>query len=458
MKKRKITAFIVFLFSVFYIYNCFADNRKINEASTNTPEYFKELGDSYKKQGKNIEALEVYKKALALDSAMVSAHIGAGSIYARLKEYDKATNEFELAVKINRDESIEAIEKLIFLYLLKEDVKAIDYLKVLQAMRPQYVAEIYRQVFLSRFYGIEETEDGLTITIPLCELELSDDKFSQYVQRADSYLEKGEYGKAILVYKEFVDEETFPKKQIAAACYTIGTLYTKLNNRSEGIKYIKRAIDLYPDEIFFKMGLIDAYRSTMNYSRGLQEIEKLLEVNPNDKFALFYGGVLYFESQKWDKAIESWDKLKQVDKILFALTENEYDKAKQMCMSLPQEEDSLIPTAATSKYFITGMAGFMLNMEEEPRAYYTLSLEIRKPFSKGAFLEVHFENPQDRTQPIIVTKKINPQDKLVVIESSNIKGLKKDHNYELVAYVYKDETKKEFLGKHRQLIRSAFNF
>ncbi|MDD4909530.1 MAG: hypothetical protein PHR44_02455 [Candidatus Omnitrophica bacterium] len=122
------------------------------------------------------------------------------------------------------------------------------------------------------------------------------------------------------------------------------------------------------------------------------------------------------------------------------------------CATL-EEANLMTPQPVTSEYFVTEGAGFLLT-EGEAGYSYVLLLAARKPFEDGAFLEVYCENPKNRRDPLIVTKDLTPEDKKVTIESAKAQGFLPYHNYEAVVYIYKDSSKRELLGSHRQLVRA----
>ena len=120
------------------------------------------------------------------------------------------------------------------------------------------------------------------------------------------------------------------------------------------------------------------------------------------------------------------------------------------------EMNLLTPNAVTSEYFVTDNAGFLFDKQAKS-VKYILGLKVLKEFNKGAFLEISFENPMDKNVPIVLTSDLLHNEKEVDIKSPNIKGLQGGHNYEIVVYIYTDASKKELLGRHRQLVQSLFD-
>lgn len=304
---------------------CYADTIKdkavSEEEKDNSPYYFRNLGDELSRQNKNTEALESYKKAISLDAGIVDSHIGAGRMYARLKDYDNAIKEFEAAIKISPQGSVDAIRKIIMIYLFKNDVKVIDYLKMLDEISPQDEEEMLKYVIQARLFGLKEVNGGLEITMTSA-IKIPEE-IKPFAKRADEFISKEKYIEAINVYKESI-----ALKDNAGAHWAIGVIYaSKLNRLEEAVVHLKRAIELEPEEKLLRVYLIDSYGLMKNYLRVIEESKRLLEKDKLNKAALFFEGEAYFELQEWDKAIKSWDKLKKVDKIWFGVIEDEYKEA-----------------------------------------------------------------------------------------------------------------------------------
>jgi len=109
----------------------------------------------------------------------------------------------------------------------------------------------------------------------------------------------------------------------------LGTLYAyNLNSPKAGVLYLKQAVDYNPNEIGYEISLIDAYRMLQMYDKALCETNKILAVDPNNKYGLYMQGAINFKIKNWQDPINSWDRLKRVDMILFGLIEEDYNQAK----------------------------------------------------------------------------------------------------------------------------------
>lgn len=322
-KKLTFVISVVMLFRMLPQY-CFGETEKENH-SLKTPEYFVEQGNFLKSQHKNKEAQELYQKALEFNQNSAEAHLGLASVYARMKAYDKAIAEYERAMQNDPGVATKALPSLIFIHLLKDDVKAVEYFKKLYSIDSSLANALFKHIFYSRMFGFEETEDGLETKkiLTMIKGEWSDDVF-----RADSLYGEGKHKESVDEYKKILNKN-LPFEVKAAIYNAIGNILFELNRPEDALSYLEKAIDLNPNEFALRIGLVDAYRSMGDFSRALEETEKILKLDQNNKYGLYVKGSLYFKMAQWQDAVSNWDKLKEVDKILFAMINDYYRDAKE---------------------------------------------------------------------------------------------------------------------------------
>jgi hypothetical protein len=89
--------------------------------------------------------------------------------------------------------------------------------------------------------------------------------------------------------------------------------------------------------------------------------------------------------------------------------------------------------------------------------YYSLVLGVNQSFVNGAYLEVKFEDPSNRDNPIVVHQYVAPRDIRIVVQSPPIQGLRSYTNYEIVVGIYADQAKTKKIGEHVQLVQSLLD-
>lgn len=78
-------------------------------------------GIKYYKEGRNIDALALFKKALSLDEQNVDALVARGALYANESELDRAIDDFRQALDIDPNHS--NAKKYLFEVFVSHSVK-----------------------------------------------------------------------------------------------------------------------------------------------------------------------------------------------------------------------------------------------------------------------------------------------------------------------------------------------
>ncbi len=75
----------------------------INFAAAREDVVYNQLGVSYAKEGKTVEAEKYFKKALDINPSHPMAHYNLGTLYLHQKRYNEAIKELEEAIRLNPD-------------------------------------------------------------------------------------------------------------------------------------------------------------------------------------------------------------------------------------------------------------------------------------------------------------------------------------------------------------------
>ena len=94
---------------------------------------------------------------------------------------------------------------------------------------------------------------------------------------------------------------------------------------------------------------------------------------------------------------------------------------------------------------------------------YCIVLDVKWCIPDAVWLETQFERPQKEDDPFIVETTLNYAElqqqrfwKMLLIKSPPVVGIKAGGRYLITVKVYSDESKKELLCVHRQLIANNF--
>ena len=90
-------------------------------------------------------------------------------------------------------------------------------------------------------------------------------------------------------------------------------------------------------------------------------------------------------------------------------------------------------------------------------SHYYLSLIIKQPFKQSVFMEVAFDNPTDRKNPLISSALLKANQTHLDIQSSEVEGLKRNKKYNVTINVYSDASKTNLLGTHEQKVQALYD-
>ena len=216
------------------------------------------------------EAVEYFKKAVAVEPTFAKGHVNLGVAYSMLKDNDKALASFEEAVRVDPT-SIEAWENLGITYqTMKEYTKAREAFAHVVELDPEYV----------------------------------NGKFAL----ADMYFNEGNYEKAL----EFYNQAAETKGDDPALQYQIGASNFSLEQLSEAAMAFQKAaalskdtdLELYRDAMY---NLAIAYLRLEEYDAARATTERLLEIENSAELHELLGRI-YSKMDMKNEAIAEYEK------------------------------------------------------------------------------------------------------------------------------------------------------
>ena len=192
---------------------------------------------NYRKVGRFDNALDNYRKALALDTSSVEARLGMGFCQIQLEQFSDAGKTYEALIK-DHPELEQPYFRLGQLYLNQEQYPAaIKHLKAALKINPDFSDSHY---LLGLAYGGAK-----------------------------------DYGKAIQEFRATVEIEP----EHVDAWYNMGNLFTRRKEYDEAIKAYKKVTALKSDHLMGWYMLGDASYALGRYEDAVTYFNRALEVN-----------------------------------------------------------------------------------------------------------------------------------------------------------------------------------
>ncbi len=325
------------------------------------------LGDIYYREKKLLDKARDYLlEAVKMDRNNYDAHFDLASIYSEQNLYDKAIEEYKIAINLRPNaseayrglgggygdsgkylEAMENLEKAVSLhpnnpeyhralglaYVFNQRWEdALREHKFLKDKYPKEDTELKQAMILIRYFGKTKVQKGMHgIELATCFFE--DNKklpkdVLEYLEKADKYAEKSLFQEAAGEYKKSITI-----KETAVANILLGDLYLKkYKDCQSALKYFKKAQELAVDRVetqIFHIVLAQAYDLCGKRGEAENTLRQFLEKYPHNPLALYYLADHFFKKGYWADALKVYNQLKNVDKIIFALIEDDYKKAEK---------------------------------------------------------------------------------------------------------------------------------
>jgi hypothetical protein len=105
-----------------------------------------------------------------------------------------------------------------------------------------------------------------------------------------------------------------------------------------------------------------------------------------------------------------------------------------------------------SPYLATKFCGFVFDGRTK-EARFSIDLIVQRPLPRGALVEATFENPLERSQPIVVTREVKGNERELRIVSTPVKGITQ-REYAMAVRVYPTPDRTTLLATHTERCRA----
>lgn len=315
------------------------------------------------------KAINLYSKALLIDSNFVEAYINRSNSYFELKDYKNALIDIEKALKLNPNQPISYNNRgLILKFQKKYNEALIDFEKAISLDKKYYEAYVHKLITLTESNRQEEAKQYVKTlkkeinTNPeicivtygyysylgdnnqaMAELNtgLALDKKNEKILSERAHLKddiNDDQG-AVLDYNELIklnpaeskyyfgrsssnyDLKQYEKviddctkaielnKNYYAAYVMRGDVYDTMGEEVKSIADYEKAITIRPDYEFAYNELGKIYYIKKQYSKALEVLNRILENNPNIISSLEYRAACKSETRDFNGAIADYDKI-----------------------------------------------------------------------------------------------------------------------------------------------------
>lgn len=218
-----------------------------------------------------------------------------GNIYQKRKEWDKAIEILEVAVRANNTD-VDSFHHLAVSYFENNDIeKAMDIARIVLDLHPNYLKTL---LFLASVHkSINQAEKALGYLERA--LEVDPTNLEIRLEYAEMLIRHEDYEEAAEILNDMIRQEpAFDLSYLA-----LSSLYEKTKQWDKAIEVLERAVAIDTKNAKSLTKLAQYLQRADQYERSMEILRKAIERKPDDPEALNYQGIYYWNSGQYDKAI-----------------------------------------------------------------------------------------------------------------------------------------------------------
>jgi len=275
-------------------------------AQTDSTQFFLQKGLTEKQNGRRMESLKNFEKALKYDANSKAVLTELASAYMDLRKYFEAKATYKKLIDLGdvSATNYKQIMQLSFNFHLYNDV--IGYANALKKIDPNEKVSYYMGKV---YYEQEDYGNGIkNLTVAATE-----DPKNAEVQflLGRCYLNMQNFKLAMPYYQKAIEMDTTKPEWI----FELGMMCNAMYDNVNSLKYILLAGEKgYPKNNVYMENLGIAYLEAGEFDKGVATLNELLQKRPTDANLLSMLAEAYYDKKNYDEAINYWDKILQTDK------------------------------------------------------------------------------------------------------------------------------------------------
>jgi tetratricopeptide (TPR) repeat protein len=274
--------------------------------TTDSSNHFLQKGLLEKQNGRRLESLKQFERALKYDANNKTVLAELGLAYIDLRKYYEALQTYKKLESLG-DATASTLEQLLALsYNLKQPDEVILYANKLKEIDPSAKVSFY----IGKIYYDNENYGEAINTLQTAAKEDPANAEVPYMI-ARSYADMTNYKQAIPFYQQAVKLDTSKPNWI----YEMGLTYYAMNDKKNALKYILQAGNkgLKKDNSYMQ-NLGVAYLDAGELDQGISIMMEVLKRKPSDINVLNTVAEAYYYGGKYQDAMDHWDKILSYDK------------------------------------------------------------------------------------------------------------------------------------------------
>lgn len=228
-----------------------------------------------------------------------------GNVYQKRKEWDKAIEILEMAVRANSTDP-DSFHHLAVSYFENDDIeKAMDIARLVLDLHPNYLKTL---LFLASVHK-SLNQDGEALVYFERALEVDPTNLEIKLEYAEALISHEDYEEAAVVLNDMIRQDP----AFDLSYLVLSSLYEDTKQSDKAMEVLKRAVANDTKNVKILTKLAQYLQRADQYERSLGILRKAIEADPDNPDALNYQGIYYWHSRQYDKAIGMFQSVISMD-------------------------------------------------------------------------------------------------------------------------------------------------
>ncbi len=269
-------------------------------------DFFLQKGLSEKQNGRRLESLKNFEKAVRYDSSSKSIITELASAYHDLRKYNNALIMYKRLVAMGEETPAMYKQILQLCFQMKQNEEVVTYANRLKQLDPTEKVSFY---IGKANYEMENYGEAIKTLTEAAKEDPANAEVPYMIAR--SYADMMNYKLAVPYFKKAIELD--PKQNYWI--YELGLICYAMHDDKNALKYILEAADkgLRRDNDYLE-NLAIAYLNVGQLDSGVAMLNQILVKRPSDLNILNMVAEAFYYKGKFDQAMEYWDRVLEFDK------------------------------------------------------------------------------------------------------------------------------------------------
>jgi tetratricopeptide (TPR) repeat protein len=275
-------------------------------AQADSTQFFLQKGLTEKKNGRRMESLKNFERALKYDANNKTVLTELASAYLDLRKYYEARDTYKKLIDIG-DKSAENYKQLLQLsFNLRRYDDVVNYANNLKKTDPSAKVCYY----LGKVYFEQEDYGNAIKNLTTATTEDPGNADVQFML-GRCYMNMQNYKQAVPFYEKAIQMDSTKTEWM----FELGIMCNAMYDNKNSLKYILLAGEKgYRKDNIYLENLGIAYLEDGQFELGISTLTDLLKRRPSDINILYMIAEAYYDKKNYDQAINYWDMVLQNDK------------------------------------------------------------------------------------------------------------------------------------------------